>query len=387
VKPAHMSTLGSSDLVELFTLFLMRTSMSDTPAASRSTTAVFAPQKVAMGKRPDVPPETRGLILGMHQCQRSVKEIATAVSLGLSTVYRVIAKHENSAPESQRQNCGMKKIFGSRYAHRIHRAVTVNPFMSAREVRMFIEDGKLRLPSRRTISRVLQTTLRMPARRPAKKPRLTAQQRQTRLEFCERYEGWTADDWERVLFSDESMIQQFRCFHQYVRRPAGQRFNIRYTKTTVKHCDSVMIWGAFGARGVGDLFFIPSGVVMDSGLYTEVMNSCLETSMAKAQCTVFQQDGAPCHKAASVRSYFEEHHIDVLEWPGNSPDLNPIENLWHIVKMEVAKMHPTSWFALLDAILEVWRTKITAEMCRELARSMPERIRAVIAARGGCTRF
>ena len=75
-------------------------------------------------------------------------------------------------------------------------------------------------------------------------------------------------------------------------------------------------------------------------------------------CNVFMHDSAPCHKAKSVKNFLQEKKVDILDWPGNSPDPNPIENLWHVMKNEVADQHPTSMKSLKTAIEIVWTQKL-----------------------------
>ncbi len=60
-----------------------------------------------------------------------------------------------------------------------------------------------------------------------------------------------------------------------------------------------------------------------------------------------------------------------LDWPGNSPDLNPVENLWTVLKDKVAEKQPTSIDNLKSAIAEVWAKEITQEYCQNLVHSMP----------------
>ncbi|GFT70056.1 uncharacterized protein TNCV_4690041 [Trichonephila clavipes] len=52
---------------------------------------------------------------------------------------------------------------------------------------------------------------------------------------------------------------------------------------------------------------------------------------------IFMQDGAPCHTARSIKAFLAEQNILLLDWPSNSPDMNPIENIWELMKREVAK--------------------------------------------------
>jgi len=72
--------------------------------------------------------------------------------------------------------------------------------------------------------------------------------------------------------------------------------------------------------------------------------------------------------------------IHVMEWPGWSPDLNPIENLWSMMKPKVKARNSTSAQELKDSILEVWQELDQEDLMENLIRTMPERIRKVIEA-------
>ena len=102
--------------------------------------------------------------------------------------------------------------------------------------------------------------------------------------------------------------------------------NSRYLQPTVKHPPSVMVWGCFSSQGRGGLYFLPKGQTMNASRYISVLDDHLLHFMSIHGCTTFQQDSAPCHKANSVMNWFQTKKVRVVKWPGNSPDLNPIEN-------------------------------------------------------------
>jgi len=77
----------------------------------------------------------------------------------------------------------------------------------------------------------------------------------------------------------------------------------------------------------------------------------------------------------------------MLEWPGNSPDLNPIENLWCLMKNKLPEKHPTNLGALQSAIQEVWVKAISPDYCCKLIESMPQRLQEVIKNKGGYTKY
>ncbi len=100
----------------------------------------------------------------------------------------------------------------------------------------------------------------------------------------------------------------------------------------------------------------------------------------------FQKDNTPSHKAQIISDWFLEHdnEFTLLKWPPQSPDLNPIEHLWDVVKWEICIMNvqPTNLQQLRDAIMSI-RTKISEECLQHLVESTPQRIKAAPKAKGG----
>jgi transposase len=83
-----------------------------------------------------------------------------------------------------------------------------------------------------------------------------------------------------------------------------------------------------------------------------------------------------------------EKNIPLLPWPGNSPDLNPIENLWSIVKRRIRSENITTKLQLIDRLISVWhRDEEVQKICISAIESMPRRINAVINAKGGPTKY
>ena len=238
-----------------------------------------------------------------------------------------------------------------------------------------------------TISRRLSKEFHLKSYKPAKKPRLTPAMKMKRLNFARRHQNWTVADWNKVLFSDESTFQQFGSRHQHIRRPVGKRFDEKYTIPTMKHPPSVMVWGAFSQNGTAALYFLPQKTTMNGARYLELLQEKLVLHMGIHQCTIFMQDGAPCHRARQVKDFLSSNNIELLDWPGNSPDLNPIENLWSVMKNKVAAKQPSSLKTLVEWIKQVWCKEFSKEYCQQLISSMPRRIQDVIDKKGGHTKY
>ncbi len=147
----------------------------------------------------------------------------------------------------------------------------------------------------------------------------------------------------------------------------------------MKFPQSVMIWAAMSSAGVGPLCFLKSTV--NAAIYQEIVEHFMLPSADKLYGDadfIFQQDLAPAHTAKATKSWFNDHGVTVLDWPANSPDLNPIENIWGIVKMRDTR--PYNADELKATVKETWAS-IPPQQCHKLITSMPRRIEAVIKAK------
>ncbi len=101
---------------------------------------------------------------------------------------------------------------------------------------------------------------------------------------------------------------------------------------------------------------------------------------------VFQHDNYPKHTAKATKEWLKNKHIKVLEWPSQSPDLNPRENLWRELKARVAKHQPRNLNDLERICKEEWN-KIHPEMCANLVANYKKRLTSVITNKGFATKY
>ncbi|CDQ82348.1 unnamed protein product [Oncorhynchus mykiss] len=196
-------------------------------------------------------------------------------------------------------------------------------------------------------------------------------------------------EWEKVMWSDETKIELFGLNStRRVWRKKKDEYNPKNTIPTVKHGGgNIILWGCFSAKGTGRLHLIEGR--MDGAMYREILANNLLPSVRALKMGrgwVFQHDNDPKHTARATKEWLRKKHLKVLEWASQSPDLNPIENLWRELKVRIAQRQPRNLKDLEKVCMEEW-AKIPAAVCANLVKNYRKRMISVIAKKGFCTKY
>ena len=215
-------------------------------------------------------------------------------------------------------------------------------------------------------------------------------------------------DWNEVIWTDEAKLELGeRLGHRRVMRLPGEEFLPKNIQLTFKSsCKSIMVWGciAHGVKGPLIKLEFPPATMSEKGRRRggglgakEYVAQVLEGPLKDFFDRIEQQqiclmlvveDGAPAHTSRLAKSARLKLGITPLTHPLSSPDLNPIEPLWLLLKNRVADTPDASnslenlWLAAQHA----WE-EITEEEIQRHTGKMPERVAQVQAAKGWHTRF
>ena len=175
---------------------------------------------------------------------------------------------------------------------------------------------------------------------------------------------------------------------RYVWRRKNKAYDEKNTLPTVKHGGgSIMLWGCFASAGTGKLQRVQG--TMNSLQYQEILDENVMQSVTNLRLGrrwTFQQDNDPKHTSKSTRAWLQIKGWNILKWPSQSPDLNPIENLWWDLKKAVAARKPKNVTELEAFAHEEW-AKIPVDRCKTLVSSYASRLKAVITGKGCCTKY
>lgn len=328
-------------------------------------------------------------IISLAKQGTSSTQIALQVGCGDSTCRRVIRKH---LPHLNRSKGGRPARLDTATKRRLARDIVSGRAQNATQLAKTFNTTAPIPVSPQTIRNALKEA-DLKAFTKAQRPKLTSTQRKNRLLWARKYEHWTVDDWKRVLWSDEVKINFINSDGRVWawQKKGEDRYSEKLVTGTVKHGGGkINIWGCMGWNGVGYCVEVEGN--LDKVQYVDILESSVVKSFNKLGLRqgqkYFQQDNDPKHTSDLAMKWFQRKKLDVLDWPSQSPDLNPIEHLWVLLKVRLSQygVPPKGTHELWERVEEVWND-IAVDECRRLIESMPRRIKAVIKAKGGNTKY
>ena len=344
--------------------------------------------------------DERGAILAYRNRGMSITDIARLMGRDRNTIARLLKAAKDLPPgkiSTYKTSPGRPRKI-SAYAGRVmKRAFDRSPRKSCRKLKEENPDifGHVKV---RTMQNHAVKRLNYRSRIAKNKPLLTKIHIQKRLAFAKKYAHWKPEDWRKVMWSDESNFEINYESQKRVRRPpyckasgssVGDPYQLKYLKKTVKHPPKIMCWAAFtGEAGRGSLYFLKHNTTLRSEEYLEkILKDKLIDTMEIHGATHFVQDGASVHTAKIVKEWLAANRIQYFNWPPQSPDLNPIENMWAYMKRQLENYDTSNLTKLEAAIKELWCRDMQLDVFMHYANSMPKRIKEVLQRKGGHTKY
>ena len=254
-----------------------------------------------------------------------------------------------------------------------------------------------KIPSEATIRNYLKQRTNLKFIKLLKKPLISQKNKKKRLAFAKEWTEGNVDHLRNVIWSDETMVRSNPLTSSESRYlPKSMPAMERPVQTRVQQGGiSVMFWGCMSRLGFGPLIAIEGS--MNQHEYIQMLEEQVVPEIRAANAILrqqrdgqmlFMQDNAPCHKTRAVMAFLESNDVSVIDWPPSSPDMNPIENLWALIKRRRGAECPvpTSRDELIEQIFKIWNS-LDVSLAQKLCLSASRRLEAVKKSRGGPTKY
>ena len=234
------------------------------------------------------------------------------------------------------------------------------------------------------------TSARFCSYRPARVPALTQDHRSFRLQWSRDDLNWQVRHWCQAVFADESRFALY-CHdgRQLVNRQQGERLpDGCVNETRANRTLSVMVCGTIHYGAKSELVFVDG--TPDCFQYVDILRSIILPYARPAfeDNFVLVQANASYHTASQTRCFLTQEQVEVMPWPVNSPDMNPIEHVWDQMDIYTRDMAtpPTHLDELRQAVQQAWDA-VTVGSTQTLVNWMPRRVRVLLDAHGDHTRY
>ena len=154
-----------------------------------------------------------------------------------------------------------------------------------------------------------------------------------------------------------------------------------------KHPTKVHVWAGISRKGATQICIFEG--IMDAPLYTNILQNTLLPFLEKVYPDQhrFMQDNDPKHTSIRAKNFFDENNVVWWKTPAESPDLNPIENLWHEMKEFIRReVKPRVKDELVEGLLRFWQT-VDHRKCNKYIDHLYKVLPRVVEVGGGATGY
>ena len=316
-----------------------------------------------------------------------VKEVAQHFHVSESAISRLRTKYRQTGTIKDRPRPGRPRKTTRREDNFIVMSSRRNRFLSSTRIAGLVRNATGTRICPKTVRNRLRAA-RLRGRRPYVGVPLTPDHRRLRLNWTRAHHRWTRQQWNQVVFTDESRFNlKFADGILRVWRRDGERMD---PANVIQHDrfggGSVMVWGGISHRAKTDLVTV-HGNLNAMRYCNEIVQPALLPFLRQGHATIFQQDNARCHVARHTMNFLQTNNVNVLVWPARSPDISPIEHLWDHLGRRVRERNDVNNVRDLERVLHEEWTRIPMAVVRRLISSMRRRCGAVIDSNGGHTRY
>lgn len=314
-------------------------------------------------------------------------QVARTLNRSLSSIQKLWAKLWQTGTVADRQRRARRRVTTRRQDRYIIRSHRRTRFATAASTARGIIGRHNRPVSGQTVRNRLRD-VGLFNRRPLRGIVLLPRHKITRLAWARRHLRFTMADWANVLFVDETKISlNGKDGRARVYRERGERFNENcVVETEPFGGGSIMVFAGISMHTKTPIVRL-HGAINAVRYQNNALLPVVIPHIRANRGMILAQDNAPCHSARTTQQLLQAHNVRLLDWPAKSPDLNPIEHIWDLLKRRVRQLRPHRTHAQLERDVNAVWGQITQATIQNYVRSMRRRCQAVIDANGGHTRY
>lgn len=303
--------------------------------------------------------------------QLSISQIAKRLKLSTSCVKNWISVYRETGDVEEKKSPGRPRKTSQQEDEELVKLMENNKESSLKNFSQHVKTKGYGLSYSTIRRRLIESGLKFTS--PTSKPFITEIQKIDRLRFARQHK---TRNWNNVLFTDETTISLAPRNKKVWRRRRERVYKRRF-----KHYSKIHVWGCFSKFGFGKIYVFKENLTGNKLIDIYKTTLLPSSKMIKNSNWMLLEDNDPKHTSKVAEAWRKKNNIDRIAWPSNSPDMNPIENVWNILKNRLGKLGSSNLTELEKNIKTEW-SNLPQNLAETLVSSMPNRMKQVIERKG-----